>query len=420
MGVTLDQIAFGPFRAEISATRLLRDGIELELRPQAFRALKALIRNSGRYVDYEQMITEAWDGVSVSRHTVAVTIGEVKRALREYGSWISYRPKLGYRLEVPASEDLIRKGWHFWNRHSREGLEKALCCFQQAALHDSADFGAFEGISACYLKLGAYNMQPPREMYPRFLEAHERAILLGGLTPELRADRALGLHLFERKADQAESELLRAQREKPQLAKIYSTLIMLYTTCGRFDDALNVVVRTQSAHELWPILPAAEALIRLCRREFDAAVECGRQAVDLHPYLHLSRIFYAQALENCGQREEALRQYRLAWALSSAPAWIRALEGTCQAKMGRVTEACDILAELQRSRATEYVDAYHLALLYDALGNRNQAFAELERACQENSAALCLLDVDPKMDALRGDPRFPRLRDSVFSGASVY
>src|SRR5215471_6765491 len=118
-------MAFGPFFLNAACTRLSRDNVELDLRPQALHVLKVLIQNSGKHVDYEQMIREAWEGTLVSRHTVAVTVGEVKKALREYGSWITYRPKLGYRLEVPHSEDLIRKGWHFWNRQTREGLEKA-------------------------------------------------------------------------------------------------------------------------------------------------------------------------------------------------------------------------------------------------------------------------------------------------------
>jgi len=60
------------------------------------------------------------------------------------------------------------------------------------------------------------------------------------------------------------------------------------------------------------------------------------------------------------------------------------------------------------------VNAYFVALLYDALGERNLAFQELERACDENSTTFCLLDVDPKMDPLRKDPRFERLRERVF------
>ena len=54
----------------------------------------------GRLVDYKQMIHEAWDGNQVSRHTVRVTIGEIKHLLGEYGHWINCQPKFGYRLEI--------------------------------------------------------------------------------------------------------------------------------------------------------------------------------------------------------------------------------------------------------------------------------------------------------------------------------
>src|ERR1700690_2269496 len=96
----MEQIIFGPFRLDTTTRTLLRDGRELELRPQAFHALRALIHNRGRYVGYAQMINQAWDGNLVSKHTVAVTIGEVKKILGEFGAWISNRPNLGSRRGV--------------------------------------------------------------------------------------------------------------------------------------------------------------------------------------------------------------------------------------------------------------------------------------------------------------------------------
>jgi hypothetical protein len=56
------------------------------------------------------------------------------------------------------------------------------------------------------------------------------------------------------------------------------------------------------------------------------------------------------------------------------------------------------------------VDAYYLAMLRDALGQRSEAFDEFERACRENSAPLYAIDVDPKMNQLRADARFARIR----------
>jgi tetratricopeptide (TPR) repeat protein len=414
----MKQVVFGPFRMDVFSARLLRDGVELNLRPQVFHALRALIQNTGRYVDYEQMIHDAWNGNVVSRHTVAVTVGEAKKALKEYGSWIHYRPKLGYRVEVPHSEDLIRKGWHFAQRYTRGGFEKALECFHRAAVDDSAEFRALEGMSISYLMLGAHGMRPPLEMYPQFLEAHRRAVELRGLTPELRADRAHALHIFERKFAEAETELLQAIREEPKLVAAYGHLILLYATSGRFDESLDLLSQAYSADALWPLLPAMEVLIRLCRREFDCAVACGKKAVDLHPYLHAGRFLYAQALEFRGQMDEALDQYRLAGTISPDLPWIRAHEAACLARSGRRTESLRVLEELQHLRESEYVDAYSMAVLRAALGTKEEAFEELERAVHENSALLFMQDVDRNMDPFREDPRFASLRKRLL-GTSV-
>jgi hypothetical protein len=78
--------------------------------------------------------------------------------------------------------------------------------------------------------------------------------------------------------------------------------------------------------------------------------------------------------------------------------------------MDRPEDAQRILSELETLRQTEYVDAYYMAMLRDALGHRSEAFDELERACRENSAPLYAIDVDPKMNQLRADARFARIR----------
>src|ERR671935_1293269 len=107
MRVSIQEVEVGPFLIDLTSGRLLRDGVELALRPQACRVFKTLIQNRGQYVGYEHMIAEAWDGTFVARHTVDVTVGEVKKSLGEYGRWITHRPKVGYCLEIPASEELV-------------------------------------------------------------------------------------------------------------------------------------------------------------------------------------------------------------------------------------------------------------------------------------------------------------------------
>jgi len=405
----MPEITIGPFTLDTASGRMLRDGAEIRLRPQALQALEVLLRHTGRPVSYEQMIAEAWKGTHVSKHTVDVTVGEVKKTLGAYGRWITHRPKAGYRLEVPTSEELVRKGWHFYNRRTREGAERAIECFEHAAAECPGDARAFEGLSTCYLMLATFGMQPPGDVYPKFLETHEQAAAVGGLRPELRCNRGHGLHLFEQQLEAAEVELLAAIKEKPSHGATYVRAALLYVTMNRLDDAAAMLDQCALKDPLVPTLPATAVLLRFWRRDFDAAIAYGKQAIELHPYLQIVRVNYAQALEFSGRLPEALAQYKLASVMSPDLPWLRALEGTCLAKMGRTGEAREILDELEHLRRSEYVDAFYQSVFREALGHRAEALNELERADDENSPFLYSMNVDPKMDVFRADARYQRL-----------
>jgi DNA-binding winged helix-turn-helix (wHTH) protein len=396
-----ETISFGPFRLELAATRLLRNGAELELRPRAFRALSVLIQNQGRLVDYSRMIREAWDGIQVSHHTITVTVAEIKNALGEYGSWITCRPKFGYCLEIPGTEELIRRGWHFWNQYTGLGFENALRCFEQAAELDDADFRPFQAMSCTHLMLAGFLMRAPRDTYGPFVRAHTRAAQLCGLTADLRLDWAFGLSVFERKFADAEQELLAIEPSPSNAVLIYTRLALTYLASGHLDKARSLMQQAQGADSLSPDLAFLGTVVRLFGREFDAAVEWGRATLDLHPSSQVGRAFYAEALDFAGHTEDAMEQYRLAATLSPDTGWIRADQARCLALHGRTADALSILDSLQRNREREYVDSYHLALLLNALGKQNEAFEELKRARAEKSYALAFAGLDPKADSLR-------------------
>ena len=179
-------ITFGPFTIDIAANRLRRSGAELHVRPQAFHVLRTLAAHGGRLIDLDQLIREAWGGTAVSRHTVHVTIAEVRRILNDCGSWIVHQPKGGYCLRIPKSDTLIQHGYHFLHLRSREGFDRALACFQEAAAESPRDHRAFEGQANCHLLMASFGTRPGRDMLPAFLRAYERAVALVGHTPELR------------------------------------------------------------------------------------------------------------------------------------------------------------------------------------------------------------------------------------------
>jgi len=72
-------------------------------------------------------------------------------------------------------------------------------------------------------------------------------------------------------------------------------------------------------------------------------------------------------------------------------------------------KAEDAIKRLRDLEKTESVDSYNLAVIYVGLGDKDKAFAELEKSFNGRGYYVPLLTVDPFMDPLRDDPRFADL-----------
>jgi tetratricopeptide (TPR) repeat protein len=83
--------------------------------------------------------------------------------------------------------------------------------------------------------------------------------------------------------------------------------------------------------------------------------------------------------------------------------------GYAYAKSGQRQKAEEIIKRWKEGEKTKYVMSYWIAVVYAALGDKDAAFAELEKAYQARDWFLQRLNVDPFMDPLRDDPRFADL-----------
>lgn len=419
--------SFGPFVLDVASSRLVRDGIEVRMRPQAFSALRALASHPGQFLTYDRLIDEAWGGTAVSRHTVNVTIGEVRKLLDDCGTWIVWRPKIGYSLNIPQYDRLVHLGWHFANVRSGEGFERALECFNAAAAEAPHDHRAFDGQASVHLMQASFGTRPGREMLDAFMASYERAVALVGPRPELRCNYAHAIHMYQRRVDEAIAEFDQVIKEKPQLPLAHIRRTLALVTKGDLDGALEALTGCLAVAPLNPLTATAEVNVRLWRGEYEQAAALGQRAVQMHPYFMLIRVYYGNALQSAGRVEAALEQYHIGSVITGGLARVRALEGVCLAALGRTAPAQAILAELVERERHTYVDPYALARLRLALGDADGAFADLERAIDDSVSSLYSVRFDPTADGFRSDPRFPRLLDryltpihtgSSFSAAS--
>lgn len=408
----LNQVRFGPFLVDCAGSSVFRDGVEIRIRSQVYKVIKVLATRMGREVSAAELLKEAWKGIVVSRHTIAVTVSEARKALAEYGNWIEYRPNRGYRLTIPIADDQLNIGLLMAQRCTGEGLEKALERFRAAANGQFDRRPLDASVRACLI-LGANSVISPSLARARFKHAYRRATELFCLTPALMADHAHAVHLLERRRAEAEREFLEAVSEQ-QDPVAFVRLVFLYAAQRRFNFALESLERARILDRFHPDIPGAEMFLWLSRRDFQRAVEAGAAAMEVQPYFYPDRALYGQALEFSGRADEALTQYRAAQTLAPDIPWLKALEAGCLARSGYRRKAKTILAELRNCRDATYVDSYYLAPVLDALNLREEAFAELRRAGEEDSASLYAIDVDPKLDSLRTDQRFRAFRRGLF------
>jgi hypothetical protein len=72
-----------------------------------------------------------------------------------------------------------------------------------------------------------------------------------------------------------------------------------------------------------------------------------------------------------------------------------------------------VLDELEKLSERRHVSPYSVANVHIGLGDKEQAFAWLERAYREHSHFLALIKIDPRLDSLHCDPRFDDLLERI-------
>jgi hypothetical protein len=87
--------------------------------------------------------------------------------------------------------------------------------------------------------------------------------------------------------------------------------------------------------------------------------------------------------------------------------------GRTLALSGKRDEALRILHELLALAKKRYVSPFELALLHFALQDIEAGFEWLAKAFQDRSFELISMRVDPRLEFLRGDPRFHNLFDQL-------
>jgi DNA-binding winged helix-turn-helix (wHTH) protein/TolB-like protein/TPR repeat protein len=293
-------------------------------------------------------------------------------------------------------------GMHFWNRRTKENLAKAVQYLEEAVQKDPNFAQAHAILADCYFLSGLeeYRSMPMDEAYKRAEASANRALEIDDTIAEAHTVKA-GLHIMRRRSEEAGDAFRRAIELKPTYAVAHLRYGYFLMWDLRIDEALTHMRRAQQVDPVSPIANAALGSMLLTARDFDESIKYSQRALELEPKMLGARLNLGDAYVGKKMFAEGIRE------LEKVPAddeYTMVTRAYAYAVAGRREEALRIFAELQKLSGPKG-EPYAYARIYGALGDKDKAFAWLEKI-NLGRTMVAWLKYDYQLDTLRNDRRF--------------
>jgi TolB-like protein/Flp pilus assembly protein TadD len=335
-----------------------------------------------------------------------------------------------YTTNASAYDEYLM-GLYFWNKRSRDDLEKAIDHFGRAVEKDPNFALAYALMSDCYYLQLTYRYDSRPEVIQKAKAAAERALLLDDSIAEAHVATAM-VQLYMKDGQPAESDhqagidsLRRAIALNPNLAIAHQRYAWVLAAFGPLDDSLREMRRAQELDPLSHVNNIGLGSSLLYARQYYEALEYCYKAAELAPNHAPVQNWLAFAYFLNGMYQQAIEHYQKVRELNPAENGnVLASIAAALVSSGRKSEADSMMPEILKLAGEGKVDPYHLVALYAIRNEKDAAFEWFAKALQKgtetrsNGSDSREIRYDPLLDALRSDSRFAALlrqynRDSL-------
>jgi TolB-like protein/DNA-binding winged helix-turn-helix (wHTH) protein/Flp pilus assembly protein TadD len=308
-------------------------------------------------------------------------------------------------VNIEAYENYLRANYYFDNFD----LQKSIDYYRQAIKLDPNYAPSYAHMAQAYSFLAFFGAVSPSEGWGKVKEAASLAVRKDERLPEGHGALALAKLHYDWDFAGAEQEFKRALELNPSDADVRHDYAHYLMAMGRLTES---EAESRRAVELDPVGDGLNSCLcwhSFAAHDYDQSVRLAEKFLRSQPDDPWERTILGWTYEQKRMPEQAVAEFKRAVeATKDDPFYVAAL-GHGYALAGNRREAEKILQSLSDRGKKSYVSPFDLALIYAALGEKDKAFALLDKAVAEHSTFLVYTKWEPRLDPLRSDPRFQDL-----------
>jgi DNA-binding winged helix-turn-helix (wHTH) protein/TolB-like protein len=296
------------------------------------------------------------------------------------------------------------RGRLYWNKRTPADLQRSIQYFQKAIDLDPNFAFAYAGLANAYPYLASYGNESPRDVMPKARDAALKAI---SLDPDLaEAHTALGLieHGFDHDYAGAEKEYKLAIELGPNYAHAHQLYGELLDCIGRHEEAGAEYKLALDVDPLSLIVNRMYGEHLYYSHRYDEAVEQLKKTIELDPTFYTAHASLAYVYEAQGNYAGAAEEF------AETHASIGETENAAMMRNSFAERGWPgFLQYMTGDHRPKTLPMFNVAVFFAELGDKDHAFAVLNDMNEDRDYLINWINVDPRLDVLKSDPRFGEL-----------
>jgi tetratricopeptide (TPR) repeat protein len=290
---------------------------------------------------------------------------------------------------------------------------KAVEYLEASAALDPTFAPAHSALGSALFSLSVYSVRRPDEVAPKAIEHVRRAIALDRGDATARAILGYISFMYEWDWESAQVHIDRALSLAPMDSFVLGRAAIFHLSLGRHSLAFTLAERSLTADPMSAYAHLFAGLVLVTGGRVHRAIEVGEAGLQVQPgHVDLTRLL-GLAYTYAGRFEDALRVLDEAVPNSNRQPTVVANLAVTRACRGDVDEANALLDELLRRRTTEIVQSRVIGQVLMHLDRFDEAFVWFDRAFEDREWLMAMWAVDRRLEPIRGDPRWERMRQRV-------